>query len=175
MTGRRGRQGWEAHAVSALFDDPARVDAALRALVHAGLPRDLVDVVVTEEAARRFYPGRARPLGRDAIRYAGAGGLIGLIVGATLSLAIIALPGLAAPGLTAIVQLLGPNLATVSGAVVGALIGLLTRRRAEPRHARVVEAPASIVMVVTVRTEEEADRVSRLLVENGGRDPRREV
>lgn len=162
-------------AVSALFDDPAHVDDALARLTRAGVPRDLVHVVVSPTAARRFYPNRARSLGRETMRFAGIGGLIGLIVGAVVSLVFIARPGFAEPGLGAITQLLGPNLATVTGALVGAFLGLFIRRRAEPRFIRAAEAPDAIVVVVTARTREEQRALSGLLTASGGKEPRHEA
>ena len=165
----------EGTTVSALFDDPSDVERALAALVRSGVPRDLIEVIVSPRAARRFYPERARAPGRDALRYAGAGALIGLIAGAALSLVLIAIPGFHEPGGLVFVQLLGPNLMTVAGAVVGAIVGLLVHRRAEPRHMRAVESPDAIVVVATARSAGEAAAVARSLRGTGGHDTRREV
>lgn len=157
--------------VSVLFDSSQAVDAALTQLVNAGVPRDLIEVVVSPQAAKRFYEGK--PIMREwgALRYAGSGGLLGMVLGAGLSLFIVALPGFQEPGLIAWVQLLGPNVATVSGAVLGALYGLFVRRTSEPRHARAAAAPDAIVLVVTSRSEDEAARLVDLLQESGGREP----
>lgn len=171
----RGLYFHERTAVSALFDDPAAVDRVVARLVRAGVPRDLIDVVVSPEAAERYYPTRARAPGRDAMRYAGAGGLIGLLVGTVISFALIAWPGFQPPGMAIIAQLLGPNLCTVGGAALGALIGLGVRRRAERRHQRAREAPDSIVVVVTARSTEEERALLGELREAGGREPRVEA
>lgn len=173
-TGPMRRGFLEADAVSAVFPDTDAVDRALVRLNRAGVPRDLVDVVVSPAAAERFYRGKARPLGREAVRYAGIGGLVGLIAGAVISLAIVAVPGFQDAGLTAVVQLIGPNLATVSGAVIGGIIGLFVQRRVERRFERAAEAPDSIIVVVTARSEEEVRGIGQMLVESGGRDPRLE-
>ncbi|HEX7117471.1 MAG TPA: hypothetical protein VF212_01705 [Longimicrobiales bacterium] len=170
----RGSRFHERTAVSALYDDPREVDHVVGRLVRYGVPRDLIDVVVSPEAAARFYPDRARPPGRDAMRYAGAGGLIGLIAGTLVSLALVVWPGFQPPGMAIIAQLLGPNFGTVLGAVVGALIGLFVHRRAERRHVRAREAPDSIVIVVTARSTEEESALLRLLAETG-KDPRVEA
>ncbi|MFW6202491.1 MAG: hypothetical protein ACOC8B_07925 [Gemmatimonadota bacterium] len=166
--------GREAVTLSALFDSARDVDGLLRRLVRGGVPRDLVEVVVSPDAARRFYPDRRRAPRGDALRYAGAGALIGLMVGAAISLVLVALPGFYEPGGLVIVQLLGPNFMTAVGVVTGALVGLLVRRRVERRHARAAESPDAIVVVVTARTEEEAAAMARILRESGGREIRAE-
>src|SRR4029079_12016970 len=72
-------------AVTALFDTAAGVDAALDALYNAGMPRDLIDVVVSPEAAAHFRGGYVRGPGRETFRFAGIGGLTGLMLGAAIS------------------------------------------------------------------------------------------
>ena len=74
--------GDEAIEVSVLFDDPGSVDSALAALDGMGVPRDLVEVVVAPQAAQRFYRRVVRSPGRETLRYAGIGGLTGLVVSA---------------------------------------------------------------------------------------------
>jgi hypothetical protein len=162
----------EQHAASALFDTPEAVEAALVSLVRAGVPRDLIDVVVSPQAAQRHYKGLARQSGGAALRFAGIGGLLGLAIGAALSFAIIAWPGFQAPGAVAFVQLLGPNLATVLGALLGAAFGMTRGRPAERRHRRAAEAPDAIVMAVATRSREEAELLARLLAESSGREAR---
>jgi hypothetical protein len=161
--------------VTALFDDPAGVERALDALYTAGTPRDLIEVVVSRDAAQRFYAsatGRRAPraLGRETWRYAGAGALLGFIAGVGLSLVMVAWPGVDAPGGHAIVQLFGPNAGTVTGAAVGALIGAFRRQRPKPRHARAAEAANAIVVAVAARSEREAALLGQLLASQGGRD-----
>jgi len=167
---RRARH--ESDAVSAIFDSADAVDRALLRLNRAGVPRDLVEVVVSPAAAARHYAGKAKPLGREAVRYAGIGGLIGLLVGAAISLVIVVLPGFHDAGLTALAQLIGPNLAAVGGAAVGGIIGLFVHRRPDRRFARAAESPDAIVVVVTARSEEEVRGITAILSESGGREPR---
>ena len=176
-TGRKRRDA-EPLIVTSLADDPAGVERALDALYTAGIPRDLVEVVVSRHAAQRFYGGTPKPRvrrpGRETFRYAGIGGLVGFIGGVLLSLVMVAWPGLDAPGGLAIVQLAGPNFGTVTGAAAGALVGWFKRQRPDARHARAAEAANAIVVSVTARNEGELDRVMRLLASAGGRDVRRE-
>jgi hypothetical protein len=136
-----------------------------------GMPRDLIEVVVSREAAAHFPAGVARTGGRETFRFAGIGGLTGLLFGAAISLGMVAWPGLDAPGEQAIVQLLGPNFGLVTGATLGAVAGFFRHRRPNPRHARAAEAAGAIVVAVTVRSPEEGARIIQRLVNCGGRAP----
>ena len=115
--------------------------------------------------------GVARRAGRETFRFAGIGGLTGLLLGAVISLGMVAWPGLDAPGEQAIVQLLGPNFGLVTGATLGATAGFFRHRRPDPRHARVAEAAGAIVVAVTVRSQEEGALMIQLLPKCGGREP----
>jgi hypothetical protein len=161
--------------LTALFDDRDAVDRALDALYAAGTPRDLVEVVVSREAAQRFYasaPRAPRRPGRETFRYAGIGGLVGFCTGVLLGVVTVAWPGVEAPGGMAPVQLLGPNMATVGGAAIGAVIGFFRRQRADPRFARAAEETGAIVMAVATRSEREATLLGRLIAAQGGRGMR---
>lgn len=177
-----GRRTRDPIAVTALFDGAESVDRALDALYTAGMPRDLIEVVVSRDAAQRFYAdGAGRPrrgpraLGRETWRYAGAGSLLGFLGGVLLSLVMVAWPGVEAPGGLAIVQLAGPNFGTVAGAAIGALVGATRRRRPDRRHARAAEAANAIVLAVTARSAAEAEVLGGLLQGQGGRDVRIEL
>ena len=163
--------------VTALFDDSAAVEHALDALYTAGTPRDLIEVVVSREAAARFYAGAPRQgapraLGRETWRYAGAGALIGFGAGVAISLIMVAWPGIDAPGGLALVQLAGPNIGTIAGGTIGALIGAVRRQHPKPRHARAAEAANAIVVAVAARSEREAELLGQLLAGCGGRGVR---
>jgi hypothetical protein len=165
----------EPHTLTALFDDRAAVDRAVDALHAAGTPRDLVEVVVSREAARRYYADSRRApreLGRETFRYAGIGGLVGFLVGVGVGLVAVALPGVEAPGGMAPVQILGPNMATIGGAAIGALIGFFRRQRPSARFARAAEATGAIVLAVATRSEEEARLLGELVEKQGGREIR---
>jgi hypothetical protein len=157
--------------VTALFDRRAQVEAALDALYTVGMPRDLVEVVVSREAATHFPAGVARRGGRETFRFAGIGGLTGLLLGAVISLGMVAWPGLDAPGEQAIVQLLGPNFGLVTGAALGAAVGFFRHRHPDARHARAAEAAGAIVVAVTVRSQRESALIIQRLAKCGGREP----
>ncbi len=169
-------------AVTALFADAEGVDHALDALYSVGTPRDLVEVVVSREAAERVYavggtPGgprrRApRPPGRETFRFAGIGALAGFVVGCGISLVNVLWPGIEAPGGLALVALLGPNIGTTGGAALGAFVGIFRRQRPDPRHARAAEASGMIVLTVLVYDGTEVELLVRLLTDCGGRDVR---
>lgn len=170
-----GRRLREPLTLTALFTDREAVDRAVDALYAAGTPRDLVEVVVSREAAARFYasaPHLLRPPGRETFRYAGIGGLVGFVTGVAVGLVTVALPGIEAPGGMAPVQVLGPNMATIGGAAIGALIGFFRRQRPHARFARAAEATGAIVLAVATRSEEEAALLARIVEAQGGRDLR---
>src|SRR5690606_15593749 len=79
--------------VSGFFRDENTVNEVMHACVHRGVPRDLIDVAVSEAAAPRFFSGRARA-NRDAwFSWTGRGALAGLLISASFSLFLIMLPG----------------------------------------------------------------------------------
>ena len=161
--------------ITALFDDASGVERALDSLYDAGTPRDLIEVVVSREAAKHFYAdarGRRapRPPGRETWRFAGAGALFGFVGGTLVSLAMVAWPGIDAPGGLALVQLVGPNVATIGGAAIGAIIGALRRQQPHARFARAAEAANAILFAVTARSTSDATILAQLLERQGGRD-----
>lgn len=169
VSGRRLR---EPLTLTALFDDRRAVDRALDALYAAGTPRDLVEVVVSGEAAKRHYADtarRPRQPGRETFRYAGIGGLLGFCIGVVIGVISVAMPGIHAPGDMALVQMLGPNMATIGGATVGAMYGFFRRQQPDPRHARAAEETGAIVLAVSTRGDEEAAMLSRLIAAQGAR------
>lgn len=151
----RAAKADRAMTVSALFRTLEGVEAALARLNTAGVPRDLVEVVASPEAASRFFGARKQPRQREVFRYAGIGGLTGLVVGVVISLVMVAAPGFQEEEVTAVVQLLGPNFCTVTGALLGALRGYFVTRRPRPWHAR-ADQPDTIVVGVTAREQEVA-------------------
>lgn len=169
---RRGPGRLEPVEITALYDSREAVDAALRRLHDAGVPRDLIEVVVSREAADRFYRGLARAPGREVVRYGGIGGIAGLVLASIISLGIIAMPGWHSPGTTAIVQLVGPNIGAVAGAALGALIGAFRHRRPSRRHARVAENAAGILLLVRIQANAELGPLQQILTASGGRDVR---
>lgn len=155
-------------AVTALFDSANDVRATLALVEQCGIPRDLLDVAVSREAAERHYKGKVDRRRTEIVRYAGTGGLVGLVIAAVLSGAMLAWPGTRVGGQVA-VALLGPNVAVLVGALIGTLIGLLISPPLSESYARALEAGSPIVLIVRVRDEQEARRLADLLRNAGGR------
>lgn len=161
--------------VTALFDDRIAVENAMGTLYSAGTPRDLVEVVVSRTAAERFYSDAGRGIrrpGRETYRYAGIGGLLGFVGGVILGLVMVALPGIEDAGGLALVQVFGPNMATVGGAAIGALVGYFRHQRPNPRYARAAEESHSILLAVATRSHEEAGVLGEIIAAHGGRQIR---
>lgn len=161
--------------VTALFDDRAAVNRTVDALYSTGTPRDLVEVVVSRAAAERYYADAERGIrrpGRETFRYAGIGGLFGFIVGVLIGLVMVALPGIQEAGSMALVQVFGPNMATIGGAAIGALVGFLRRQRPNRRYARAAEESGAIVLAVATRSRKEAHLLADIVTAHGGHDVR---
>jgi hypothetical protein len=169
---QRRRVRAEPAAVTALFDSADAVDAVLSRLANSGVPWDLMEVVVSRSAAERFYPGHSRTPSREIFRYAGVGGLVGLIVGAAISLVMLALLGEVHERSAAIVQLLGPNVMTIAGALVGGVYGFFRHRLPRPYYARVAEAASALLVAVAAPAAEQCVVVQQILVDAGGRELR---
>lgn len=157
--------------ISGFVASPEAAEAAVEVLTASGIPRDLVEVVVSSTSDDRLYQGRARRLGTLALPYAGIGGLVGLLASVILSLQILVLPGFNLPERLARVQLLGPNIGALAGAIVGASIGALRRREPKGVYTRAAERDA-ILIIVLDRPRAEAPIVARLLEELDAEDVR---
>lgn len=158
-------------SVTAFFESEEAVVHALERLVRAGVPRDVVEVVVSRTAAERFFRGRARARGRETLRGAGMGAVIGLLAGGVVGISVVALPGFAPPGLQAVAQLIGPNAGSLLGAGLGAAIGAMTRQRPGEHDRRALERDA-ILLVVQGRPPGEAARIEKEVLAAGGTDVR---
>ena len=160
----------ETYRIAAYFEEPQQVEEAIYRIGLLGVPRDLIEVVVSPTVASR-YGGRAHRLGNRMMAYAGAGALIGLLLGIALSLVVVLLPGTVEPGWLAFVQLLGPNAATLLGALLGGLLGaLVPQRPVEIYH--LAHEREEILLVVHRATPSQAERLVELLQELGSDDVR---
>lgn len=163
------RQRAPRESVSALFTTEAAVEQAIFLLELQGLPRDRISVVVSPEGARRLQaPGRTGGL-RQTLAGAGVGAVAGLLVGAAIALAAVMLPGRNPPSSVLWAQLVGPNAASMAGALIGAVVGWLLPERPHPAWRRVVGTDALLV-VVEGCSPEEGSRAEGALSAAGGNE-----
>ena len=155
--------------VFAYFDTPTTVQQALPPLARLGVPRDLIDVVVTAPAAERLYAGKRRAM-RPLWRFASLGGLLGLGAGTFVAFVLIAWPGFAAAGRFAYALLFTPMVTVVVGAVIGAGVSFLTRRKPSDWRLR-IPPPGhdEILVVVRARGQEQIELTLAVLQQQGGR------
>lgn len=143
-------------SISAFLPNNELVERALIELANLGVPRDLIEVVVSPVVAAREYKRRPQALGRQSFRFAGAGAVTGLLVGAALSLLLILNPGRDLSSALSLVQLLGPNFGLLFGAVVGAVIGWFAKRHPKGDALRAIERD-QILVLVRERVDEEVE------------------
>jgi hypothetical protein len=158
------------YTVSGFFRDEAAVMEVLHACVFRGVPRDLIDVAVSEAASPKFYGGRARPNRDSWFSWTGRGALAGLIISATISLIIILIPGFNMSEVMAIVQLLGPDIGVIAGAFIGALYGWLKTGDVRPQFRRAAQRDDAVLMLVHLQPEEEAQELQAIFHAQGGED-----
>lgn len=113
-----------------VFADRESAERAYAALKSRGYAHDDVNVLMTDETRKRWYPGPVpdSDLGTKSLEGAGVGGAVGGTVGAVLAVlaatATIAVPGvgLVAAGPIA-AALVGAGAGSVAGGLLGALVG----------------------------------------------------
>lgn len=147
------------YTVSGFFRDEAAVNEVMHACVHRGVPRDLIDVAVSEAAAPHFFSGRARA-NRDAwFSWTGRGALAGLLISASFSLFLIMMPGFDTSNTMAFVQLMGPDIGIIVGAFLGALYGWLKPGDTKPQLRRATQRSDAALMLVHLQPEDEAEAI----------------
>jgi hypothetical protein len=155
--------------VYAYFNTPADVNAALPSFAHLGVPRDLIDVVVTEPAADRMYAGKRRAM-RPLWRFASIGGILGLGFGAFVAFVLIAWPGFAPAGPFAYALLFTPMITITLGAAVGAITSFFIKRKPSDWRLRIPPPDSTEILVVArARGDEQIGLVLRAMQDRGGR------
>ena len=151
------------------FGTPTEVKEVLPPLARLGVPRDLIDVIVTQPAADRLYSGKRRAM-RPLWRFASIGGLLGLGGGAFVAFVLIAWPGFAAAGPFAYALLFTPMITVAVGVLIGVIASFLTKRKPSDWRLR-IPPPANdeILVVVRARGEEQINLVLDVLLQQGGR------
>lgn len=151
------------------FSTPAEVQDALPPLARLGVPRDLIDVIVTQPAAERMYAGKRRAM-RPLWRFASIGGLLGLGGGAFVAFVLIAWPGFAPAGPFAYALLFTPMVTVVTGAFIGAMLSFVTKRKPSDWRLRIPPPDNDEILVVArARGEQQITMVLKAIQEQGGR------
>ena len=153
--------------ISGFFQSEQAIEQAMRDCLRRGVPRDLIDVAVSPGAAGRFYGGRAS-VNRDSwFSWTGRGALIGLIVSALLSLAIILMPGYDTSPIMAYVPLLGPDIGILIGAAIGAIYGLVKPGDVKPQMLRALQRDDAALLLIHLQPEQEAAEIEQIFVRYG--------
>jgi hypothetical protein len=152
------------------FRSAAAVDALLPELSRLGVPRDLIEVVVTPRGAASQYGGRALAP-RPVWKFVSLGGLLGLLAGAFGGLFLIARPGFDDAAHLAYALLFTPMITTTAGAVVGLAAALLASPKPSAWRSRIVPpGDDELLVVVRARGEDQVALVLDALRTAGGRD-----
>ena len=158
------------YTISGFFRDESSVNEVMHACVHRGVPRDLIDVAVSEGAAPHFFSGRARA-NRDAwFSWTGRGALAGLLISASFSLLLIMIPGFDTSNSMAFVQLMGPDIGIIVGAFLGALYGWLKPGDIKPQLKRARQRSDAALMLVHLQPEDEAEAIRSIFQAHGAEE-----
>lgn len=158
------------YTVSGFFNNEQAVNAVMHACVHRGVPRDLIDVAVSQAASPSFYGGRARANRDSWFSWTGRGALAGLLITAILSLGLIMMPGFNDSHIMAIVQFMGPDIGVITGAFLGALYGWLKPGDIKPQLKRAALRSDAVLMLVHLQPEEEARMIEEVFRAQGAED-----
>jgi hypothetical protein len=151
--------------VTGLFRDRDDAERAYNSMLDRGYSRDDINVLMSEDARKRYYPdydSTKSELGSKALEGAGAGsaigGTAGAIIGAIAAIGTtVALPGLGLLIAGPIVAgLAGAGAGGLTGGIIGALVGAgIPEERAREYDKGIREG--GIVMGVRPRNDVDAD------------------
>jgi hypothetical protein len=157
--------------VFAYFPDTDAVNSVLPSLAQHGIPRDLIDVVVTENGAQKMYAGKRRAM-RPFWRFASIGGLLGLGSGALVAFVLIAWPGFAEPGPFSYALLFTPMITVVLGSTIGGIASFAMKRKPSDWRLRIPPPDSDeILLVARARGEEQIELAVQALRKHGGTSP----
>jgi hypothetical protein len=151
-----------------LFPDRATAERAYAGLRSRGYGQDDINVLMTDEARRRWYPSEeaGTELGSKALEGAGVGAAAGGTLGAVLAAVAATTASIAVPGIGLVVA--GPVAAALAGAgaggVAGGLLGALIGAGIPEERAREYEhglQQGGMVMGVTPRSEDDVAYLDR--------------
>ncbi|ABE49699.1 MULTISPECIES: hypothetical protein [Methylobacillus] len=158
----------ESFTVSGFFKQQDQVDTVLTECLRLGIPRDLIDVALSEGAAAKFPTLRAKKNTDSWFAWTGRGALAGLLISSALTLGIILLMGYEVTDQMALVQLLGPDIGIIVGAALGALYGWLRESDTNVVMQRALQRDDAMLLLVYLQPPEEAKRIEKILLRHGG-------
>jgi hypothetical protein len=154
-------------AVSGFFTQREQVDQALSACLGLGIPRDLIDVAISEKAASKFKQLKAKRNTDHWFAWTGRGALIGLLISILLTLGIVMLKGYEISDSMALVQLLGPDIGIIVGAAIGAIYGWMIESDNNVLMQRADEREDAMLFLVYLQPQEEAEKIRQILADHG--------
>ncbi|OLE51164.1 MAG: hypothetical protein AUG51_24305 [Acidobacteria bacterium 13_1_20CM_3_53_8] len=161
----------KARLVTGLFKSRVAAEAAVDTLIKRGFTRDDISVLMSDATRHKEFAVQTRSHAADG---AGIGGAVGGTVGAVLAAIVAATATITFPPLGGLV-IAGPLAAALAGAGAGAatggVIGALVGAGIPEHRAKVYDAglqSGGILLGVEARSEEEADKLEKLLDDLGG-------
>ena len=162
--------------VTGLFNTRVATEAAVDVIIKRGYTHNDISVLMSDATKNKEFAVQTRTHAADG---AGIGGAVGGVVGATLAAILAVGTSIALPGIGLVIA--GPIAAALAGAgaggatggIIGALIGV-----GIPEHrAKVYDAGlrgGGILLGVEAKTDEEADKLEKLLVDIGAEHVKQE-
>ena len=158
--------------VTGSFADRESAEGAYNSLTTRGYSKDDVNLMMSDDARKKYFPEDDTELGSKALEGSGVGAAIGGTTGAVLG-AILAAGSIVMPGVGILVAgplaaaLAGLGAGGLTGGLIGALIGAgIPEERAREYNEDVRNG--RIVMGVTPRNDEDAEYIEREWRNNRG-------
>jgi hypothetical protein len=156
--------------VTGLFKSRVAAEAAVDAIIKRGYTRDDISVLMSDATRNKEFAVETRSHAADG---AGIGGAIGGAVGATLAAIVAVGTSVAIPGIGILIA--GPIAAALAGlgagAATGGIIGALVGAGIPEHRAKVYDAglrSGGILIGVESRSDDDADKLEKLLEDLGG-------
>jgi hypothetical protein len=166
----------KAKLVTGLFKTRVAAEAAVDAIIKRGYTRDDISVLMSDSTKNKEF---ALQTGTHAADGAGIGGALGGALGATLAAIAAVGTTIALPGLGLVIA--GPIAAALAGAgaggATGGLIGALIGAGIPEHRAKVYDAGlrgGGILLGVEAKTDEDVDKLEKLLEDIGAEHVRSE-
>ncbi|HEV7843728.1 MAG TPA: hypothetical protein VGO69_08515 [Pyrinomonadaceae bacterium] len=169
----------KATLVTGLFKTRVAAEAAVDAIIKRGYTRDDISVLMSDATKSKEFAVETRTHAADGAGIGGAvGGALGA-AGATLAAIAAGVSAIAIPGLGLFIA--GPIVAALAGAgaggATGGIIGALIGAGIPEHRAKVYDTglrEGGILLGVEAKTDEDADKLEKLLQDIGAEHVRQE-